>query len=716
MRHDRVEGRTDASSRPEPARRRFAGSLRGRLLVVALAVIGPLVVGAGLWILLLSRSTGEYEGLTKEVARESAESVRLLRYLSAAEHDGGRYMETGRGEDLRAFRRIAARIDGALRQTENYDEPGEILGLVSIRRPWQLAKDQIEAYQPQRDRAMIDSPGTDREDQFEADVDLAAAGLERLMVSSQEEVTADLAATDRAVRLNWLLGVCGVAVALLLAAFLASRLSKSLVRPLEQLAQAARSLAAGHLGHRVAIDSTSELNEVGGTFNAMAEALQEQREELERHAFADSLTGLANRALFEDRARHALDRLAGRPERVAVLVLDVDGFKLVNDGLGHTCGDALLRHAAERMAGAIRPSDTLARLGADEFAVLLENVRGLDDALGAAERLREAFSDPFVLKGSEVLVTASVGIAMSTESTRDEAELLRRADLAMYRVKRHGRNGCEFFDPAMDDQAADRLEMVNALRRAIDRDELVVHYQPIVDLDTGQMRAAEALLRWNRPGRGLVSPIDFIPLAEETGVIVALGEWVLNQACTEARGWGSADESQPSVTVNVSARQLLDPRFESVVAGALASSGLDPAALVLEVTESSVMQNADVTIAKLDRVSAMGVRIALDDFGEGYSSLGQLRELPIDIIKIARPFVRELAEDDHDPALLRGIIELARSLGLRLVAEGIEQPEQQAILRAFDCTLGQGFLFARPLEPAQLRAMLEESRGAGVGG
>src|SRR5918997_1536344 len=363
MRHDRVEGRTDASDRPEPARRRFAGSLRGRLLVVALAVIGPLVVGAGLWILLLSRSTGEYEGLTNEVARESAESVRLLRYLSTAEHDGGRYMETGRADDLRAFRRTAVRIDAALRQTDNYDEAGEILGLVSIRRPWELAKDQIEAYQPQRDRAMIDSPGTDREDQFEADVDLAAAGLQRLKVSSQEEGASDLAAADRAVRLNWLLGVCGVVVALFLAALLASRLSKSLVRPLEQLARAARSLAAGHLGHRVDIDSTSELNEVGGTFNAMAEALQEQREELERHALANSLTGLANRALFEDRTRHALERAAGRPERVAVLVLDVDGFKLVNDGLGHTCGDALLRHAAERMTGMIRPSDTLARLG-----------------------------------------------------------------------------------------------------------------------------------------------------------------------------------------------------------------------------------------------------------------------------------------------------------------------------------------------------------------
>jgi len=454
---------------------------------------------------------------------------------------------------------------------------------------------------------------------------------------------------------------------------------------------------------------------VGRTFNAMAAALERQREELERHAFADSLTGLANRALFEDRTTHALERLADKAERLAVLVLDLDGFKLVNDALGHSCGDALLRHATDRMTVALRPSDTLARLGSDEFAVLLENVRGLDDALGAAERLREALQEPFMLKGSDVLVTASIGIALSTEKTRDAAELLRRADLAMYRVKEHGRNASEFFDPAMDDQAAERLDMVNALRRAVERDELVVHYQPIIDLETGTVCAAEALLRWDRPGRGLVSPLEFIPLAEETGVIVPIGEWVLNHACAEAKLWSRSGLADVPVTVNVAARQLLDPGFESIVAGALTKNGLQPGRLILEVTESSVMQNADVTIAKLDRVSETGVRIALDDFGEGYSSLGHLRELPIDILKIARPFVQELTDDEHDPALVRGIIELARSLGLRLVAEGIEYPEQHAILRAFDCPLGQGFLFARPLEAEQLRELLEQRRDAQVG-
>jgi len=690
------EGRTDAPGE----RVRFPGSLRGRLLFAALAVSAPLLLGAGLWILLLSHSTREYRQLATEAIAESDASVVLLRDLNEAEEAGTDYMEAASVPALREFRRSAARIDRELADTRRYAEPPEVIALVWIRTPWELAKRHIAK---DREHAAL-------QDTFEGHMHIAADGVKHLMAASQDVVKSELAASERAARLNWLLGLSAVAIALLLAAFLATRLSRALVRPLERLAQGARSLAAGHLGHRVSISSPAELKEVGTTFNTMAAALEQQREELEGHAFADSLTGLANRALFEDRARHALERVAGDPERVAVLVLDLDGFKLVNDGLGRSSGDALLKHAAARMSTVLRASDTLARLGSDEFAVLLESVRGLDDALGAAERLRDAFRDPFALGSSDVSLSVSVGIAMSTAGC-DETELLRRADLAMYRVKAHGRDACEFFDPAMDDQAAERLEMVNALRGAVERAELVVHYQPIMDLESGDVCAAEALLRWQRPGRGLVSPLDFIPLAEQTGVIVSIGEWVLNEACVEARGWERDGLADVPVTVNVSARQLLDPRFEALVAGALVASGLDACRLILEVTESSVMQNADVTIAKLDRISSTGVRIALDDFGEGYSSLGQLRQLPIDILKIARPFVRELTNDDHDPALVRGIIELARSLGLRLVAEGIESPEQEAILRAFDCPLGQGFLFARPLGAEALRALLRERAG-----
>ena len=321
-----------------------------------------------------------------------------------------------------------------------------------------------------------------------------------------------------------------------MAALLAGRLAAAALRPIHRLTHAARAFGSGHLGHRVAVDSSAELQEMADTFNGMAEALQEQHRQLERQAFTDSLTGIANRALFEDRARHALSRTVRTDEQIAVLMIDLDDFKLVNDGLGHSSGDELIALAAQRIDGATRPSDTVARLGGDEFAVLLESVGGLDDALGAAERIRRLFDTPFDLGGADVVVSASIGIALAVPSL-DAEELLRRADLAMYRVKESGKDGTAFFDSAMEDRAVDRLDVLSALRKAIERDELVAHYQPIVDLETGEVVAAEALLRWERPGHGLVAPLDFIPYAEESGLIQPIGAWILKEACAQARAW-----------------------------------------------------------------------------------------------------------------------------------------------------------------------------------
>jgi diguanylate cyclase (GGDEF)-like protein len=686
-----------------PEGRQDGPTLRGRLLLMVIAVLVPVLVGAGIWLMLVSRSADDYERLVMEAEEESAEIIGLLQELRDAERAGHLYIDTGRRVDLRAFQHADARIRETLEEGDAYDEPAEMIGLAAIREPWIRSADYV-----------YEREGTRRErhDRFTLGTQFAAAGIERLLTSYQTEIEDDLTASEGAARLNWLLGAAAIAVALGIALLLATRFSRSLLRPLEELAAAARSLAAGRLDHRVQLGATAELEEVGSTFNAMADALQAQREELERHAFADTLTGLANRALFEDRTRHALSRVAGTDERVAVLVVDVDGFKLVNDGLSHACGDRLLCEAAARMLAALRPSDTLARLGSDEFAVLLEHVRAPDDALGAAERVRQTFLASFVLNDSEVLVTASVGIALSGPAAQDEHELLRRADRAMYRVKQRGRNGSEFFDPDMDDQAGERLQKLNELRGAADRDELVLHYQPIVDLDSGRVYAAEALVRWRRPGHGMVPPGEFIPLAEQAGLIVPLGAFVLREACAEAQRWSDTGIDDIPVTVNVSARQLLDPGFEATVAAALDHTGLDPSRLILEVTESSVMHQPEVMIPKLDRLSETGVRIALDDFGEGYSSLGHLRDLPIDILKLAQPFIHELTGIANDPALVRGIIELARSLGLQLVAEGIESPEQQAILRAFACPLGQGFLFSPPVESALLRERLVNERAA----
>jgi EAL domain-containing protein (putative c-di-GMP-specific phosphodiesterase class I) len=343
--------------------------------------------------------------------------------------------------------------------------------------------------------------------------------------------------------------------------------------------------------------------------------------------------------------------------------------------------------------------------------VLLESVRGLDDALSAAERVRGLFDAPFLLHGEEVVVTTSIGIAMAQDSV-DAEELLRRADLAMYRVKERGKDGSAFFDSAMEDRAVDRLEVLNGLRKALERDELVVHYQPIVNLETGAVVAAEALMRWNRPGHGLVPPLDFIPFAEETGLIQPMGAWILKEACTQAREWREQGAPDIMVGVNVSARQLMDLDFEQIVSRTLAETPLPPHALVLEVTESSVMQNPEVTIPKLDRLVQTGVQLSLDDFGEGYSSLSHLQRLPVNGLKIAQPFVNDLADPQADSRLVRGIIELANSLGLHLVAEGIELPEQRDALLALGCRLGQGFLFARPLELPALRALLREQQVA----
>jgi EAL domain-containing protein (putative c-di-GMP-specific phosphodiesterase class I) len=280
----------------------------------------------------------------------------------------------------------------------------------------------------------------------------------------------------------------------------------------------------------------------------------------------------------------------------------------------------------------------------------------------------------------------------------------------MYRVKERGKNGTAFFDPAMEDQAGDRLDTLSALRKAVERDELVAHYQPIVDLDSGAIVAVEALLRWERPGHGLVPPLEFIPLAEETGLIQPLGAWILREACAQARTWRSNGAAGVRVGVNVSARQLLDPEFEGLVGDTLAETGLEPDALVLEVTESSVMQNPEVTIPKLDRIVRTGVQLTLDDFGEGYSSLSHIRRLPVQGLKIARPFVSELGDRRGDPRLVRGIMELAHSLGLRLVAEGIEHTAQRDALRALGCPMGQGYLFARPLALPALYALLREQQ------
>jgi diguanylate cyclase (GGDEF)-like protein len=434
--------------------------------------------------------------------------------------------------------------------------------------------------------------------------------------------------------------------------------------------------------------------------------------ELARLAFHDSLTGLPNRALFLDRLRHALDRAHRSRRGVAVMFLDLDNFKVVNDSLGHEAGDRLLTIVAERLRETLRDGDTVARFGGDEFTILLEGIGGERDAVAAAERVSAAFGARIRLEGTELVPRFSIGIAVAAPGRDRPDHLLRKADLALYRAKARGKGRVEVFDEHMQIDALDRLTIEADLRRALDRGELRVHYQPIVDLACGEVDGVEALVRWDHPQRGLMSPADFIPVAEETGLILPLGRWVLKQACTQVRAWRQAHPGSPPVqlSVNMSARQVQHPRVVEDVAAALLASGLEPARLTLEITESVLMQDTDDAAATLRRVTDLGARLAIDDFGTGYSSLAYLKRFPVEALKIDRSFVDGLGTDQNDTSIVRSVIALAKSLDLAVTAEGVESSEQAEHLRALGCDRAQGYYFARPLPADQIEPLLATGR------
>lgn len=432
--------------------------------------------------------------------------------------------------------------------------------------------------------------------------------------------------------------------------------------------------------------------------------------DLSYQAFHDPLTELANRALFRNRVEHALER-AKSGDCVAVIFLDLDDFKTVNDSLGHGAGDRLLVAVAQRLLNATRGCDTVARLGGDEFAVLLQNVRTEADAITVAERIASAMCTPFQLDGSEIIAGASIGIARAGDGDGAE-ELLRNADLAMYKAKHTGKGRHELFEPAMHVAVVERLAAEADLRRAMDQlhsaSEFQLVYQPIIDLVDGAVTGVEALVRWMHPGRGVVRPAEFIPTAESTGLIVPLGRWIIGEACRQGAAWQPTHPAGAAltVTVNISGRQLQDTSLLADVGAALSASGLAPACLVLEITESVIMQRTDETLWILQGLKELGVQLAIDDFGTGYSSLAYLQRFPMDILKIDKSFVDGVARGGNDAALTRTIIALGEMLSLRCVAEGIETAEQWAQLRVLGCALGQGFYFSRPLDVSATSALL----------
>ncbi|MGN6562434.1 MAG: EAL domain-containing protein [Thermomicrobiales bacterium] len=435
-------------------------------------------------------------------------------------------------------------------------------------------------------------------------------------------------------------------------------------------------------------------------------------QQLTYQAFHDPLTGLPNRALFTNRLEHALARQEQGKGELALIFFDLDRFKVINDSLSHATGDALLVAVAERLHACLRADDTAARFGGDEFAVLLEDVTDAGGVTRLAEQIGAALRAPFTLAGRDVVVTSSVGIAFSQREHSSPAALLRDAEVAMYRAKNRGRDGYEIFESSMNARAIERLELEADLRQALDRREFVLYYQPQVDLASGRIVGAEALIRWLRPARGLVPPGDFIPLAEETGLINPLGWWTLEEACRQARRWQERPRARHApplrVAVNLSARQFQEPHLSAQVGAILDRVGLEPRLLQLEITESAVMEDAAATIATLRDLKALGVALAIDDFGTGYSSLSYLKRFPVDTLKIDRAFVTGLGCETEDDAIARTIIGLADILGLTVTAEGVETSAQRARLAALNCGHAQGYYFGRPAPASVFDQLLDD--------
>jgi diguanylate cyclase (GGDEF)-like protein/PAS domain S-box-containing protein len=431
-----------------------------------------------------------------------------------------------------------------------------------------------------------------------------------------------------------------------------------------------------------------------------------RKDEYIRHqAYHDALTGLPNRMLLQDRAEHTLKTAARSDGRIALLFIDLDRFKVINDSLGHFIGDELLKEAAQRLVGTVRAGDTVSRLGGDEF-VVLASIEHSADAANIAGKIIASLSAPFSIQQQTLHVGASVGISIFPEDGADAATLFRNADVAMYAAKQAGRGTLRFFDADMNSRAQQRLQLEAALRRALARQEFELYFQTKICLVDGRHCGMEALIRWNDPDIGLVSPADFIPIAEETGLIVPIGDWVVESACAQMRRWLDSGAIGGPVAVNVSARQLNDPDFAARVESALQRHGLPGEHLQIEVTESTVMTNPELAIRELGRLAALGISIAVDDFGTGYSSFSYLKRLPIDLLKIDRSFVTDIGKSHEDEQIVTAIIQVAHTLKLQVVAEGVETAQQAELLARLGCQFGQGYLYAKPLPLAEFEKLV----------
>ena len=518
-------------------------------------------------------------------------------------------------------------------------------------------------------------------------------------------------------RLAWVVCVALTCAFVVAVVILSRAAAESLTIPLGEAVRVADRVADGDLSVSLPTAGTDEVGHLLRSMGRMVSNLRASEDRLVHQATHDALTGLANRMLFRDRVAQAMPSTS-IDRQVVVMYIDLDNFKDVNDGLGHDAGDHLLCGIADRLLSATRGSDTVARLGGDEFAILLRGVRSQNEVNIVVERIMRSLDAPLVIGTTDVRVGASIGIAFGGNGAIAE-DLLRQADVAMYAAKHGGKGRYVLFEESMHKAALERLVLESDLRWALERQELELHYQPLLHLTSRRIVGAEALIRWRHPERGMVSPADFIPLAEATGLIIPIGRWALNEACRQAAAWQAlsafdtdAGPAEFKIGVNISGLQIQHPDMVETVRGALRESGLPASTLTLEITESVMLRDTEATLARLRELKELGLSLAVDDFGTGYSSLSYLQRFPIDVLKIDKAFVDHVGTGAESSSLTRAIVALGEALGLDMVAEGIERPEQVEGLRFLGCPLGQGYLFARPLQSEAFTELLS-SRMAG---
>lgn len=502
-------------------------------------------------------------------------------------------------------------------------------------------------------------------------------------------------------------------------------LTRGIIAALNRLIKGTKCIGAGSLTHRVRLENKDEFCELAEHFNGMVDNLQEttvsrdllskeveERKRIEERisemAYYDQLTGLPNRALLMDRIAQALVMAQRESTIFAVLFFDLDRFKIINDTLGHTMGDEVLKDVSERLKRYTRRSDTLARQGGDEFTVVAQNIANIEDVTKIAENILSAFKKPFSIQKQQFSISVSMGISIYPNDGVDAETLIKNADIALYKSKDGGRNSFRFYDSTMDEGIATRLTLGNKLCAAIEKNEFLIHYQPQVDTSTGEIFGFEALVRWQDPDGGLISPGEFIPVAEDTGLIVPLGEWILREACKQNKEWQNKGLKEMSVSVNISMLQFKQKEFVSKVERVLEETGLDPKYLELELTESIVMKDAESTLKVLHKLKSIGLRLSIDDFGTGYSSLEYLTRMPIDMLKIDQSFVKDITSNPDDVVIARAIIQMAHNLQLDVIAEGVETRDQFELLNNLRCGKIQGYLFSRPLPPSEITELLQK--------